>query len=361
MSYITSIGRALPEYASDQMVIHAFMEKELSGNDDDRTKLKLLYERSAIKTRYSVLPDFSVAEGEQTFFKHHELQPQLEQRLEMYYRYAPDLAAKAIVNAVNENELNTVTHLITVSCTGMWAPGLDIAVLKKLGLNDTIQRTSVNFMGCYAAIHALKMADSICRSYSSAKVLIVCVELCTIHFQRSTNPEQLTANALFADGASACLVQSDAPHPSSAHIQLHSFYSRVVPNSHSDMAWHITQNGFLMQLSSYVPFLIQTNIAELVQQALEHTKLQMNDISCWAFHPGGRKILDYIASELKLKPHQLTYSYDTLANYGNMSSATLLFVMKQLLADETAKGYAFGAAFGPGLTMETFIAKKHVA
>lgn len=361
MSYLVAIGTALPAFASDQMKIHAFMEKELSGSDDDRTKLRLLYERSAIQTRYSVLPDFIIPDGEQTFFKHNEPQPQLEQRLEQYYLHAPELAAMAILNTLHAHELNSVTHLITVSCTGMWAPGLDIAVVKKLGLNDTIQRTSVNFMGCYAAIHAMKMADSICRSQSSAKVLIVSIELCTLHFQRSNNAEQLTANALFADGAAACIVQSKAPAASVPHLQLHSFYSKVLPDSQTDMAWHITHNGFLMQLSSYVPFLIQTNIAGLVQQAVEHYNLQVNDISCWAIHPGGRKILDYIASALNLKPNQLSYSYDTLANYGNMSSATLLFVMKQLLNDEAAKGFVFGAAFGPGLTMETFIAKKHVA
>jgi predicted naringenin-chalcone synthase len=358
MSSIVAIGTALPEFGIDQMLIHAFMDSEFSGNDDDRKKLKLLYERSAIQRRYSVMADFAKAPAERTFFRLNEPQPTLEQRLQQYYQFAPELAVQSISNAVADFELKTITHFITVSCTGMWAPGLDIEVMKKIGLNDNVHRTSVNFMGCYAAIHALKMADAICKSDRNARVLVVSVELCTLHFQRSNDPEQLTANALFADGAAACLVVPDDVAQQSNRIKIHTFFSKIIPETQSDMAWHITSNGFLMQLSSYVPQLIQQNLPQLMQDIFNSHQMTIQHIAGWMIHPGGRKILDHLATELSLTREQLKYSYDTLTHYGNMSSATLLFVLHKAMQDDTLKGKLFGAAFGPGLTVETFIAEK---
>jgi predicted naringenin-chalcone synthase len=217
-------------------------------------------------------------------------------------------------------------------------------------------------MGCYAAVHALKIADAICKSKPNACVLIVCVELCTLHFQKNKNYDNLTANAIFADGAAACLMVNDelASTVSTPKMRLMSFYSEVHVSGKKDMAWQLSSTGFLMTLSAYIPQLVESNMEDLVDNALAHAGLNKPDIGYWAIHPGGRKILEATENKLGISKTDLQRSYDVLKQCGNMSSATILFVLKEFLNERDIKGNIFGAAFGPGLTLETFIAHQYV-
>lgn len=333
------------------------MQMSFASDALESRKLSFLYGQSGIETRYSVIPDYSQFQSDWTFYPHNnklEPFPNLEQRMTWYNRYAPQLSVDAIRECIHEKcHSSDITHLITVSCTGMSAPGLDLMVMELLDLPKTIYRSSVNFMGCYAAIHALKMADAICKTEHDAKVMIVCTELCTLHFQKNPSPDNITSTLLFADGSSAALVVHDS-HPQ-AGLRLHSFYSEVVPKGKRDMAWELSSSGFLMTLSGYIPDLIREDFDNLVSRALKHAELTKQDISHWCIHPGGKRIVDTIRHSLALPDDALTHSYDVLKNYGNMSSATILFVLQQLMKKD--KGKIFGAAFGPGLTMETFIAE----
>jgi predicted naringenin-chalcone synthase len=266
------------------------------------------------------------------------------------------LALKAIESLFQDCEDYTkkdITHLITVSCTGMSAPGLDLQLLEALELTKNTNRTSVNFMGCYAAIHGLKQAHAICESQENANVLLICVELCTLHFQKNTVYDNLTANAIFADGAAAALICSKPV--SKPRMELKNFYSEVCLDGKNDMAWELSSKGFLMTLSSYIPSLLGSNINELMNNALAKYKLNKDSVANWAIHPGGRKILEVLSQQLELKEKDLECSYAVLKNYGNMSSPTILFVLKEMLQQGNKKGNTIGAAFGPGLTMETFL------
>lgn len=357
MSKIISIGTAVPAYKHAQKDILLFMQQAFASDALENRKLSFLYSQSGIETRYSVIPDYSQPQSDWTFYPHNnklEPFPNLEQRMTWYNRYAPQLSVDAIRECIHENcHSSDITHLITVSCTGMSAPGLDLMVMELLDLPKTIYRSSVNFMGCYAAIHALKMADAICKTEHDAKVIIVCTELCTLHFQKNPSPDNITSTLLFADGSSAALVVHDSrPQPG---LQLHSFYSEVVPKGKRDMAWELSSSGFLMTLSGYIPDLIREDFDNLVSRALTHAALTKQDISHWCIHPGGKRIVDTIRHSLDLPDGVLNHSYDVLKNYGNMSSATILFVLQHLMKKN--KGKIFGAAFGPGLTMETFIAE----
>jgi predicted naringenin-chalcone synthase len=209
-------------------------------------------------------------------------------------------------------------------------------------------------MGCYAGFHALKMANQISLSNPDAHVLLVSVELCTLHFQKDYSIDQVAANLLFADGAAACIISSQKPI-SKSYLKINSFYSRLIPKGKSDMAWNISESGFLMTLSSYIPDLLSDGIGDILNSALRNIGLSKSEIIHWAIHPGGRKILDNVRLELGLKMEQMTPSYQTLANYGNMSSATIFFVLKDLMEVETysANQKGFAAGFGPGLTVET--------
>ncbi|MEO7305955.1 MAG: type III polyketide synthase [Ferruginibacter sp.] len=361
MSKIISIATEVPSNKHEQHAICDFADAIYSTDETESRKLKFLYRHSGITTRYSVIPDYGLPAAERQFYSTSpdlEPFPAMEKRMEWYADHAAPLSIKAIEKCIAGKIVNTeITHLITVSCTGMSAPGLDLEIMEKMGLMRNIFRTSVNFMGCYAAIHALKLADAICKSDDAANVIIVCTEFCTLHFQKEISIDNITSTLLFADGCAAVLMQPE--RSTSKGISLKSFFSDVAFKGKSDMSWKIASTGFLMTLSGYVPDLLKEDFDGLLTKTLEHAGLNKDEITHWCIHPGGKKILEAIEKSISLPTESLHYSYEVLNDYGNMSSATILFVLKKILDEltETSKpARIFGAAFGPGLTMETFIA-----
>ena len=360
MAKIISIARALPENCLKQSEIFHFMKDAYGLSTDDTRKLKFLYEHSGIETRYSVVKDYAGRDGERSFIpveKDADF-PSLEKRMELFDKDAVLLSKRAIEQCI-ESYIgpNEITHLITVSCTGMSAPGLDLQLMNEMKLLPNIFRTSVNFMGCYAAIHALKLAKMICDSTPNANVVIVCTELCTLHFQKEFSEDNAASGLLFADGCAAVLVSNRIQ--SEKALSLRGFYSHVAQEGKSDMAWQLNSKGFLMTLSSYVPQIIGEDITSLVEAAAAHNQLAVSDITHWCIHPGGKRILDVIQKQLALPVDALRYSREVLRQYGNMSSPTVLFVLQDImnnLSDLPSK--ILGMAFGPGLTMETFIAER---
>ena len=369
-SYLGAIGTANPVHRIAQPQIADFMAQALQFGEGDTRKLRALYRVSGIAQRYSVLPDYGRANGDYTFFPNTptlEPFPSVGQRMAVYRREALPLATEAVrdcLRQVPDVAPASITHLVTVSCTGMYAPGLDIELVQALGLRSDVRRTCVNFMGCYAAVNALKLADAFCRADASARVLIVSVELCTIHFQKSPEEDHLISNALFGDGAAAALVQA-LPLPNGApSLALKGFHCGLEPDGHDDMAWHINDFGFEMTLSSYVPKLIQRGIGKLTDGLLASLPVQLRDIRHFAIHPGGRKILETIETELGLTREDNRHAYRVLRNYGNMSSATVLFVLREVLAAATPADHGapvLSFAFGPGLTMEAMLLQLSVS
>lgn len=362
MSKIISIATGVPAFKHQQEDIFYFADSIYSSNETDSRKLKFLYRHSGIDTRYSVLPDYSTAAADRQFYSkaaNLEPFPDLEKRMQWFACNATKLSVKTITDCITGKiETSDITHLITVSCTGMSAPGMDLEIMEALDLSPNIFRTSVNFMGCYAAIHALKIADALCNTTPDANVVVVCTELCTLHFQKENSVDNITSTLLFADGCAAVLMQHDSKKAKG--LTLKKFFSDVAFKGKNDMSWKLSSTGFLMSLSGYVPELVKEDFGELLNKALKNAGMQKEAISHWCIHPGGKKILESIQQSAGLHATQLKYSYDVLKNYGNMSSPTVLFVLKQILQEledaSPEKNAVFGAAFGPGLTMETFIA-----
>jgi predicted naringenin-chalcone synthase len=236
----------------------------------------------------------------------------------------------------------------------MSAPGLDLELIELLNLPATTWRTSINFMGCYAAIHGLKLADAICKSDKKANVLIVCVELCTLHFQKKYNPDNISSAILFSDGAAAILVSGNNE---AEGLSIDHFYSSVSFKSKQEMVWELSSTGFLLTLSGYIPELIEEDFNGIVNECLKKTSINKEDITHWCIHPGGKKILEAVHNSLGFTNGQLQHCYDVLNDCGNMSSPTILFVLKRIqqTLDKKQRNNIFGAAFGPGLTIETFI------
>lgn len=357
MSKILSIGTAVPQYKHKQQDILDFMQRVYAFDEANRRKLKFLYRQSGIETRYSVIPDYSLAATDWKFYtpsENLEPFPTLEQRMSWYRSNAANLSMNAIQNCLDKLSKQSITHLITVSCTGMSAPGLDIELLDLMHLPVTTQRTSINFMGCYAAIHALKLADAICKADNTANVLIVCTELCTLHFQKEHTIDNITSSLLFADGSAALLVSGNNELPG---LKMDSFYSVVAPKGKSDMAWELSSTGFQMTLTNYVTDLIEEDFGRLVDDSLCAGNVRKEEITHWCIHPGGKKILESVHNSLGFSNGQLKPCFDILNNFGNMSSPTVLFVLEKIMEalPRNEPATIFGAAFGPGLTMETFI------
>jgi predicted naringenin-chalcone synthase len=357
LSKILSIGTAVPQYKHKQEEILDFMQRVFAMDEKDQRRLKFLYRQGGIDTRYSVIPDYSLPASSWQFYapsENLEPFPKLEQRMQWYQRYASQLSLDAITKCVEKFPGNSITHLITVSCTGMSAPGLDLELLELLQLPVTTFHTSVNFMGCYAAIHALKMADAFCKSDKKANVLIVCTELCTLHFQKEHTIDNMTSSMLFSDGAAAVLVTGNEKQKG---LTIDHFYSTVALKGKKDMAWELSSKGFLMTLSGYIADLIEEDFNSLVTNALTAARLDKENISHWCIHPGGKKILEAVHKSLDFSNGQLQSCYTVLKEYGNMSSPTVLFVLEKIMKESKVKNSdkIFGAAFGPGLSMETFI------
>jgi predicted naringenin-chalcone synthase len=354
---IHSIGTALPAYKHLQKDLFEFAAPIHCTDELEKRKLRFVYRQSGIESKYSVLPDFSAADASENIFAtNDEKIPSIEERMALYNEHALALSVAAIEDCIKDKiDKKDITHLLTVSCTGLSAPGLDLLVMEQMGLPKNIMRTSVNFMGCYAAIHAMKIADAFCKSSPSANVVVVCTELCTLHFQEDKSEDNVMSTLLFGDGSAAMLLSS-ATDGKGLHIQ--NFYSEVLEAGKNEMAWQLSSRGFLMKLSGLIPNLIQQDFLALTENALKGSKLSVADIDQWCIHPGGRKIIDSIANSLSLTKEHFQDAYDVLKEFGNMSSPTVLFVLKRIFEkmqqQETGQNI-FGAAFGPGLTMETFL------
>ena len=359
MSRIISIGTAIPQYKTSQANILDFMQ-EAYGDDKTSRKLNVLFHHSGIDTRYSCLPDFGNNKSNGNHLFENQENPGIEKRLDVFKEDAIPLAATAIENALEK--LGTtlkefeITHLITVSCTGIYAPGIDTEIIEKLGLRNDIFHTSVNFMGCNAAFHALKIGDMIAKTDENAKVLIVCVELCTLHFQPKNNHDNLLSNTIFGDGSAAVLMVSDAAAKLNHQkgMTITGFYSILLNKGKRLICWDITPVNFEMVLDAGVPELIGNEVNDILLKAGKKLNIAASAITKWAIHPGGKKILDTVKKKLALSESDMSYSYKILADYGNMSSPTILFVLNEIMQGELVPGETiFSIGFGPGLSIES--------
>jgi alpha-pyrone synthase len=365
---------------------------------------------SGIDTRHTVIEELTVdsTESNPQFFDaatQRLLVPGTRVRNELYIKQATKLfveAGRRAVAACAGVSAADITHVITVSCTGFYAPGPDYMLVRELGLSPSTQRYHLGFMGCYAAMPALRTAKQFVEADPNAVVLVVSAELCSLHLRTSSDPDTIVASSLFSDGAAAGIVSSRQPAPGEAALVLDHFETVITPVGESDMAWKIGDEGFEMILSSYVPHIIDEHIesalaplfgrdesltralaagvlaeagavtagvdavgAEAAAEQAERAgqvltaPAQRSPLSTavahWAIHPGGRSILDKTETKLGLTEAQLLPARETLRTNGNMSSATILFVMKAILDGEaTADGERVCAmAFGPGLTVES--------
>ena len=365
--YLHAAATALPPVAYPQSRIRDILR---SQPELDRLAQRLttsIFNASGIEQRYSAVRDFGSGPDDAPGLFYDPgtgrlLTPGTGARNDFYAVHASELfvrAARAVLESCPERTAADITHVVTVSCTGFFAPGPEYAVVRALGLSPRTQRYHVGFMGCYAAFPALKMAKAFCEADPNAVVLVVCAELCTIHMHSAGDPDTLIANSVFADGAAAVLVSARAPAPGSKALRLDHFETTLTPTGvgEGDMAWTVGDQGFDMVLSTYVPSIIEAHIegalSPLLARDLVLAGAPHQHIEHWAIHPGGRSILDKVQGSLKLTDGQLRPSREVLREYGNMSSATVLFILAALLHEAADGERVCAMAFGPGLTVES--------
>lgn len=358
---LLALGTALPNYQVEQHAIGRWMAESLRARPALDRWMRRLYELSGNDTRYFCLPDLTAPSDQSRYGPGRALSetPTTAERMAIYQREAVILGARAAERALADfaadrvaEVAQTVSHLIVVSCTGFFAPGLDQAIANKLGLRPTVERTLVGFMGCAAAFNALRLAHRIVRGQPEARVLVVCVELCSLHVQPGENRIDLVVNSLFADGAAACLVGAPAPEGHD-HFLLDDLYTELVPETAGEMVWQIGDHGFSLHLSPDIP----RRLGVVAPRALAALLGGRARPELWAIHPGGRAIVDRLAELFELSPEQVAPSLDVLRRYGNMSSPTILFVLDELRARLRQAGEereldGVAMAFGPGLVVE---------
>ena len=303
--------------------------------------LDRMLQRSGIGMRFTVLSDDDTHETAGSFYAGPEA-PSTAARMAVYAEEAPKLALQACRQLEG---LERVTHLVVASCTGFTAPGLDQVIARQLGLAPTVERIVLGFMGCYAGVTALRSAGHIVRSDPAARVLVVAVELCSLHLQPTDRLDRLLAMAQFADGAAAAMVTGEGPG-----LMLGEGLSMTLEESAELITWTIGDTGFAMELSGEVPGRIGSALAEEAVVARVAGGVEPGSIAAWAVHPGGRSIIDAVERGLDLPPQALDTSRAVLQECGNMSSATVLFVLQRLMREHPASGLAL--AFGPGLALE---------
>ncbi len=349
-AYINRIAGAAPPHDVHRPFID--FATTLLPEGTTRNLFRRMVRLSAIEHRYSFIEPIATEDGswkdaEQLYVRGRF--PETARRMQLFERFAPRLAQCALNRLrVTEDERRNITHVIVTSCTGLYAPGLDFDIIDHLGLDTSVERTIIGFMGCYAAINALKAARHIVRSAPDARVLVLNLELCTLHLQETDDLEQVLSFLVFADGCAACLVSAEP-----RGLAIDSFLALTIPNTSHLITWRIRGLGFDMQLSGQVPGELGNALKE---HGLEVTRgTDPRRIDLWAVHPGGRSILDAVEKNLELCPDALRYSRRVLAQFGNMSSATVMFVLEQILREAQPGQLGCAMSFGPGLTAETML------
>lgn len=348
-AYLNRVATAVPRNDVHRFFID-FASELLAEDPRRRAIFNRMADKGGIEHRFSCFApaaDPKVSADAEGVFSRGSF-PGTAKRMDMFAATAPMLAERAVNDVLEGLDKTAITHLIVTTCTGFSAPGMDLEIIARCGLSSGIERTIIGFMGCYAAINALKQARHIVRSEPQAKVLVVNIELCTLHLKETTDLEKLLSFCLWGDGCAASIVSAEA-----TGMALDSFHAVVAADSRELMTWSVRDDGFDMVLSGQVPAAINDVLGAKSAEILRDTPIA--EIDLWAVHPGGRSVLDAVERALSLPGDALAPSREVLRANGNMSSATVMFVLAAMLADRQTNQKGCAMAFGPGLTAETML------
>lgn len=347
---IAGLGTAVPAHCTSQDDALDMSLNTMCVDERERRLTRVLFRRSQVDQRYTVVKH-PMQSGQSRSDGEDFHGPTTRERMQLYIQHAPDLALTASRSALRNAAVSPheISHLITVSCTGFDAPGIDIRLIDRLGLPPTTQRIHVGYMGCHGAINGLRAAQGLAAADSEAHILLCAVECCSLHYRFSWDDEGAVGNALFADGAAA--LTGTPCDPDDAGWTLQRTGSCILGNSGDAMSWRVGDHGFEMRLTSEVSTLIEQQLRPWLCEWLRQDGLSLEQIGCFAIHPGGPRILEAVETALELPREKTTLSWEVLAEFGNMSSPTILFILERL-RQRRADLPCLVLAFGPGLVAE---------
>jgi predicted naringenin-chalcone synthase len=346
---LLGLGTAVPDLAMRQSDWIPIADR-IAPATVDRAVTERLARRSGIESRHCETADRPESP---TFYPSDPagLGPTTSERMARFARAARPLASRAARQALDRSETmpSQITHVVTASCTGFQAPGPDQWLIEDLSIPPNARRVNVGFMGCHAAVNALAVAAALARTDPQARVLVCCVEICSVHLHYGDRLDRLIANTLFSDGAAAAVVGART-----GAAVLEAFESVIIPDTHDEMAWTVGNHGFEMTLGARVPEILQARVGPWVGSMLARHDMRSSHVGGWAIHPGGPRVIEAVLASMQLPEGAGAHSRDILRRFGNMSSATLLFILDQLERDRVPRPWV-GMAFGPGLVGESLL------
>lgn len=392
LATIRGIGTSNPQHVLTQSDALKIFQDLTCVDQRHRRVAKALYEKAKVEQRYTCVPHQATyrwcsPDQAPCDDSHNEVEylsgvpdpiPALTagasaglttgQRSKLYAHFAGDLATDSARAALSNAKIDagSITHLVTVSCTGLASPGVDIHLIKALDLPASVQRTNVAFMGCHGAINGIRTANNIVKADPQAVVLMTAVELCSLHCPFQWETEKIVGNALFGDGSASlvlCHEESSVPTASTPSWEVLDCGSTVIPDSETSLSWNVGDHGFEMILTNAIGEHIEAALHDWLSGWLDDRGIALDQIEHWGVHPGGPRILSAVKNSLQLTDHQLATSMKVLKNFGNMSSPTVLFILdefgRSLLTPQQAKpGYGVLVAFGPGMVAEVALVKS---
>jgi predicted naringenin-chalcone synthase len=355
---ILGLGTALPQYSLEQKQFEQILGGYLQLDPAQAEQMRKIFRHSAIDRRYSVLFDSEDPAQQHKIFAQlrPETNPGMGKRNDIYKEEAPKLAQACAQKALSQwgGDPKAITHVISVSCTGMIAPGLEFLLADQLQLQRGVRRLGVNFMGCFGAFSGLSVAKALALQDPSYRILLVCTELCSLHFNLDDRSDTFVANALFADGAASAVIGAEPQASEHPLWNISKQSSLALKNSLNDMTWEASDHGYVMRLSQEVPKLVQETIHPFVTSFCDAPLRECS----WAVHPGGKAILLAITHSCGLDKRHLHPSWEILRRCGNLSSATFLFVLEELWKTGQVAEWSVGLGFGPGLSLEGILLQK---
>lgn len=364
--HLAGLGLATPESHIPQMHAYASMHQTCCDSDEHRRVMEMIYQGSGVKHRGSVLVRENIEEytrtddGEEFFFYERENEldrgPTTSDRMKQYEIHALPMALRSATAALKDagQDPSEISHIVTVTCSGFYSPGFDMGLIEELGINRNASRTNVGFMGCHGSFNGLRVAHAYTAADPRAVVLMCSVELCSLHHHYGWTTDKVIANALFADGSGTVICRSNSEAGKKPAYRLIRNGSFLMPDTQFAMSWRVGDHGFEMTLSQKVPALIEQHLMSWLKPFLATEGLKLEDIAGWAIHPGGPRILDSCVTALSLDSRHVAPAREILEKHGNMSSATILFLLNRL-REENINGPVVALGFGPGLTIEAMI------
>jgi alpha-pyrone synthase len=357
VAVIESIATGAPSRVVNQCDAADRTAELFVEDPQQRERIARVYQKTKIDTRRLAVDPMDAE------FDAFRRQPAtVRDRMNLFYQHAAPLAVEVAGRALAgiPGGAAEIGMLVFVTSTGFIAPGVDVAIVRQLGLAPSVSRVVVNFMGCAAAMNGIRTAADYVRAYPNMRAMVVCIELCSVNAVFADDVNDVIIHSLFGDGCGAVIIGArEVQHPvAPGKVVIRRNFSRLLDGAEDGIVLGVNHNGITCELSENLPDYIYTGVDSVITKVLADNGLQKSDVDLWAIHPGGPKIIEESVRSLGIPAEDAAVSWEVLARYGNMLSVSLLFVLELIVNQaESTKAISTGVAFSfaPGVAVEGLV------